>query len=134
METTERKLLEPRKRALPEGVSLVHAPACRTRQGSTCDCEPSFMTSFGLGSRGVRQRATFQTLDEAVVWRARQVVAKSEARLRIPSTGVERRGFPGLRLGTNRACRVQLRTLAQQTPVAQHELERSSASTRRLSL
>ena len=84
-ETTERKLREPRKRALPEGISLVHARACGTRQGSTCDCEPSFMASFGLGSRGVRQRATFQTLDEAVVWRARQVVAKSEARLRIPS-------------------------------------------------
>lgn len=94
-----------RKRRVPEGVEVRHAPSCPSREpGKRCTCQPSYRATVPYGARGERQRKTFATQDAANAWRTDQLAARSRTRRRAPSKATLREAaevfLAGMREGT----------------------------------
>lgn len=69
------------------GIVVRHSRRCRSREGGTCNCEPTYepWVYSARDKKKIRPRQQFQTLAAARSWRTDALKAVKEKRLRAPS-------------------------------------------------
>src|SRR5437588_48639 len=72
-------------RAVHPGIEVRHARRCRTREGGTCSCKPSYQAHVYSARENKRIRKTFPTLAAAKAWRADATVALRKGTMRAPT-------------------------------------------------
>ena len=76
------------KRKPPEGIAIRHTRSCRTRDGESCSCSPTFQAAVWSNRDGKRIRKTFDTITGAKAWRrdALRLLERGEMRAPTPLT------------------------------------------------
>ena len=65
-----------------QGISVRHAKTCASRDGSRCNCKPTYQAQVYVVGEGKRLTKTFPTLAAAKSWRQDAVVAARRGGLR----------------------------------------------------
>jgi integrase len=67
------------------GIEVRHQQGCRSREGTRCNCSPSYRASVWSAREGKRIRKSFDSLAAAKAWRHDAATAVREGTLRAPT-------------------------------------------------
>jgi integrase len=67
------------------GIEIRHSRLCRSRDGASCNCKPTYQASAWSAPDQKRLKKTFSTLAEAKAWRAEAQTALRRGTMRAPS-------------------------------------------------
>ena len=67
------------------GIEVRHKKACASRDGSRCNCQPTYQASVWSARESTRIRKTFPTLAEARAWRSETQTGVRRGTLRAPA-------------------------------------------------
>jgi len=67
------------------GIEIRHSRLCRSRDGASCNCKPTYQASAWSARDQKRLKKTFSTLAEAKAWRAEAQTAFRRGTMRAPS-------------------------------------------------
>src|SRR5437588_7285184 len=73
------------RRAVHPGIEVRHARRCRSREGGTCTCKPTYQAQVWSARERKQIKRTFPTLAAARAWRADALVALRRGTMKAPT-------------------------------------------------